>query len=401
MKKHLRVGLALVAASSMLLTACGGNADSAAGDDETFTVLAVSPLSGPLATLGQLQVAGLETAAAVLNDRGGIDGRQVEVESVDNAGDAAKAVQALQGYLSENDKPDMLMPGLTSQEIVAVLPLATQNEILTVHLGAAIEANDPEKFPLTFGASPTFAAIQEIAVDYLKEQGFSKIAFLGTDTASSRYQIEAFEALADDNDVTITSEIVAPDSADVTATLLKLKATDPDVLWLAGSGPIVGAYLSGLETVKWEAPVVGSSEICATDLGKLAEPEAYADLMINCYAFAVESQPLSESEIFKEFRTNLAKHAETPIQTSVMTPAFTYNELIIAAAAYEGAGELDAKAAAAALVDGKAAEDIRELYIGPADWDFTDDDHSMTWGPEDLIYVPAAPMSDGMIAAAQ
>jgi len=398
MKKYLRAPLVLVAALSTTLTACGGDGSESKSDD-SFVVLAVSPLSGPLATLGKLQVAGLKTAAAVLNENGGINGEKVKVVSVDNGGDAAKAVQGLQEYLSENPKPDMLMPGLTSQEIVAVLPLASQNKILTVNLGAAIEANDPEKFPLTFGASPTFEVIQERGLDYLTGEGYKKIAFLGTDTASSRYQLEAFEEMASDKGVEISSEIVAPDSADVTATLLKLKAAEPDVLWLAGSGPIVGAYLSGMKTANWDSAVVGSSELCATDLGKLAEPGDYAGMMVNCYAFAVEGQTSSESEVFTTFRTNLAKHADTPIQSSVMTPAFTYDELIIAAAAYEGAGKSDPEAAAKALESGDTPEEIRKLYIGPTDWDFSADDHSMTWGPDELIYVPAAPMEDGMVSA--
>jgi branched-chain amino acid transport system substrate-binding protein len=399
MKHKCARAVSLVTVAGLLLSACGSAeiSSDAGSADEGFRVLALAPLSGPLATLGALHVAGLESAAAVLNDHGGVDGRDVEIDAIDNAGDAAQAVRVLQESLADDGAPDMLVPGVTSQEIMAVLPLATQNELLTVHLGSAREANDPDKFPYVFGVGPTQEDVAGRVVEHFEEEGYENVAFLGIDATTSRLQAEKVEEAAAEADMEATVEIVAPDSADVSPALLKLRATNPDVLYLAGSGPIAGVFLSGLEKVGWDGPVLGSTELCQSDLSKLGSATALALVELNCYAFAVEGQEAASSDAFTAFRTELAKHADSPLPMSIMAPAIAYNDVIVGAGAYLGSESDEIDDLVAALTGQTVPQHTRDLFVGPTTWDYAKDDHSMTWSAKELIVTPSGPQTDGLL----
>ena len=389
-------GLAGLSCTALVLTGCSAGA-GAGNDGSAFHVLALAPLSGPLSSLGSLQVAGLEAAADIINDKGGIDGRTVVVDAEDNAGDAATGVERLQTYLTDDGRPDMLMPGLTSQEVMAVLPLATANQILTVHVGGATDANDPEKFPYAFGSGTTFMEVNERVIEHFRAEGYHKIAYIGADTTSARLSLAAMEKAGSEHGISVVSELVAPTSVDVTPTMLKLAAQQPDALFLAGAGPITGVYLSSARTAGWDKPIFGSSETCATDFATIAQPEQWADVQLHCYAFAVEGQPSAQSDTFAAFRQALGNHTDQPIGVSLVTPGFTYNDLILAWGAYEASESNEAADLADALESGRVPAEIREKYIGPVDWDFTTDDHTMTWGADELVFVHAGPTVDGML----
>lgn len=389
------VGLIVTAAT--LLSGCGSSGAGNNDGGEDFRVLALVPLSGPLASLGGLHVAGLESAAAVLNENGGVDGRKVKIDAIDNAGDAAQGVRVLQKSLADDGVPAMLVPGVTSQEIMAVLPLATQNKILTTHLGSARQANDPEKFPYVFGVGPTQENVVARVVEHFKDDGYQNIAFLGIDATTSRLQAEKIEAAARDAGMKATIEVVAPDSTDVSPTLQKLQATDPDVLYLAGSGPIAGAFLMGLEKVGWTTPVLGSMELCQSDLAKLGSASSLGMVKVNCFAFAVEGQDASKSDAFTNFRAELAKHADSPLPMSIMAPAIAYNDVIVGAGAYIGSDSDNIDELVSTLMEQNVPQKVRDLFIGPTKWDYTKDNHSMTWDAAQMIMTPSGKLVDGML----
>ena len=82
-----------------LLAACGeddaGGADSNGNEEsETIKIGVNLELSGPVASYGSSEADGIELAVEEINDAGGIDGKQIELEKVDNKSDTAEATSA-------------------------------------------------------------------------------------------------------------------------------------------------------------------------------------------------------------------------------------------------------------------------------------------------------------------
>ena len=92
----------------------GGGATEEGGSGEPFKVVELAPLSGELQPLGEAQLAGAEAAQEVINDEGGILGREVEFEAIDDAGTSAQAVSQAQAIVSSGEHPDLVLPGSTS-----------------------------------------------------------------------------------------------------------------------------------------------------------------------------------------------------------------------------------------------------------------------------------------------
>ena len=85
------------AACGMMLSGCGFGAT--AGDLLPWRVGAVYPLSGPQGDDGAKELAGVQLAAQLVNQDGGVDGRRIAVSSADAPAstDAAAAVDSVLG----------------------------------------------------------------------------------------------------------------------------------------------------------------------------------------------------------------------------------------------------------------------------------------------------------------
>lgn len=93
MKKKL---LTTLLGASLLLVACGGEkaADKPAAEAETIKIGAIGPLTGPVAIYGISATNGLKLAVDEINANGGILGKQVELNLLDEKGDSTEAVNA-------------------------------------------------------------------------------------------------------------------------------------------------------------------------------------------------------------------------------------------------------------------------------------------------------------------
>ena len=76
-------GLGRIVGTAVLAAAFAAAAFTGAGAQETLRIGLLGPLSGPLAKLGQETVIGAQIAAQMTNERGGVNGRQVEFVTAD------------------------------------------------------------------------------------------------------------------------------------------------------------------------------------------------------------------------------------------------------------------------------------------------------------------------------
>lgn len=119
---------------------CGGAAGGQDDGDGPIRIGLSTYLTGNFAAAGIPMRDGAEAWAAMVNDAGGIDGRQVEIVTKDDAGEQAKALQNLREFAS--DGIHLVVPNGTSSICAAMGPVAQQ--LGTVVVGGC---KDPSLLP--------------------------------------------------------------------------------------------------------------------------------------------------------------------------------------------------------------------------------------------------------------
>ena len=77
---------------SLSLAGCALSALTAAARAQDVTIAVAGPMTGPVASIGEQMKRGAETAAAAINDAGGVNGRKIKIVIEDDACDPKQAV---------------------------------------------------------------------------------------------------------------------------------------------------------------------------------------------------------------------------------------------------------------------------------------------------------------------
>lgn len=120
----------LLVVMSLLFFACSKEAP-----ESRIHFGAILSLTGPAAAYGQDNLKGLKLAQKLINEGGGINGRLVEVEVKDSAGDPAQAVALAQRFASDDNILAILGPTRTGST-VAVAKLLPKLQIVMMSVGS-------------------------------------------------------------------------------------------------------------------------------------------------------------------------------------------------------------------------------------------------------------------------
>lgn len=399
-RKNRRHLVAASAAMALLTLAACGSDDSSGGGGSTdgpLTWVIIAPLSGAAAGYGESTVSGFEASAKMINEAGGIDGRDVKVVGIDDAYDPSQAVTKLQDYIAKNGNPDMVFPGISSTETLAILPVTTGAEIFTVDYSASSDLADVSKYPYAFH---TFMPADQLAgfeTDEVKTRGFDSVGFVTLNNASGQTSSGAMEAAAEAADMEFTKVLVDPASTDSSSSLQQVQDADPDIVIFDGLGPAPLSFLAAREKLGWDVPVLGTPTYAQNDLMSLGEAALEGvDLLV--WANSTSASPLVQSPAYTDFRASLTEAGVDSLTIPNTAAVFAYNAAMVAWAAYQGAGDAtDGPSLAKALEDGKAPKETMELSLGPTDWGYSDSDHFQTFTSTDVSVVSPGNYEDGLL----
>ena len=120
-----------VVAAAGVLTACGGSSSTAASaagstaaaaSGDTIKVGVLGPMTGDVSVYGQAVVNGATLYLKQVNEKGGINGKQLEIITMDEQGDATQAVTCFTKMCDQGITA--LVGDVTTTPTLAVLPRA-------------------------------------------------------------------------------------------------------------------------------------------------------------------------------------------------------------------------------------------------------------------------------------
>ncbi|UED85435.1 amino acid ABC transporter substrate-binding protein [Streptomyces profundus] len=158
MFKLSRRGLGLAAtlsASALVLTACSG--DSGGGGSDDKIVIGISlPLTGDFSEPGKGVQRGYEVWAEMINDDGGLLGREVELKILDDQSNADRVVQDYEALIAQ-EQVDLVFGPFSTRLVVPSARVASEYGMLFVEpAGAATEVFE-QGFENLFYAAPAIA----------------------------------------------------------------------------------------------------------------------------------------------------------------------------------------------------------------------------------------------------
>lgn len=223
---------------------------------EPVVVPVVLSTTGPFALIGKEQVTALSTLMQTVNDQGGINGRPLRFDFMDDASVVANAVQITSRLVSEK-VPLMIGPSFTAT-CRAVAPLVMNGPVQYCMSPAGPTPKDGFSFVGGFSN----AASVSVTLNYFRQKGWDRIAMLTPTDATGEEGEHDFDAAVDSlqsHDLTIVAhEHFNISDISVAAQLARIQALKPDVLIVWTTGAPLGTVLHGMQYAGVDVPVVTS-----------------------------------------------------------------------------------------------------------------------------------------------
>jgi ABC-type branched-subunit amino acid transport system substrate-binding protein len=182
------------------------------------------PLSGPAAPLGQHSLWGTQAALRVIESRGGVAGRPVQLLVEDDGGRPADAVRIMRKMILQ-DQVDAVIGGASSVDTVPMLPVAEETKTLllvTVAESDLITADKCNRY--TFRLTPDARAKARAMAPFLTSKVAKKWQFVYWDNAYGQSMLKFFtEELARAGGEVVQAIPTPAGTADYSSYLAKLK----------------------------------------------------------------------------------------------------------------------------------------------------------------------------------
>jgi ABC-type branched-subunit amino acid transport system substrate-binding protein len=201
-----------------------------------------SSLSGAFAATCLPQLNGEKALIANVNKSGGVNGRKVNLDVIDDAGDTSKAVANARQFLGE--KAFAVFGECSTSDAAAIAPVLQAAQVPFVFSFAAAQQlyDPPQKY--IFTVNPAYAeqatTLLAEAVGEAKKKGIKNITVGEVEANVAGYQdtIDALQAESKKLGVKYADTILTQNgTADYGPTALKIKALNPTILFVQGGAP--------------------------------------------------------------------------------------------------------------------------------------------------------------------
>jgi branched-chain amino acid transport system substrate-binding protein len=230
----------------------------------------ITPLTGDVQSVGEVVKNITDLAVQEINEKGGIDGRSLEIVYEDDKCDPADSVTAAH-KLVEVDKLNIIIGNSCSGSVMSILPVTDKVPALLLSSSATSPDLDGKsklfnRFVASDSGEGTILARTAI------ERGWKKVGFIQEKSDYALGIYNAFVQNYPETFGTIINEEYFKETTDFRSLLLKIKAGNPDVLFLDPQSPATAQkLLTTIAQLKWNIPImanniiIGSNDIVLTN----------------------------------------------------------------------------------------------------------------------------------------
>jgi branched-chain amino acid transport system substrate-binding protein len=244
-----------------VMAGCNSSASSDGEKGGTIKIGANLELSGGVASYGQSAKEGIELAIEEINKKG-IDGKKLELVTVDNKSDAAEATSgALK--LATQDKVAAMIGAATSTNTLAQVQIAQDNKIPLITptaTNATITYKDGKLNDFVFRTCFIDPFQGTVAANFATNDLKVKSAAVLIDSSSdySKGLAASFKkAFKANGGKIVTEEAYVAKDTDFHATLTRIKAANPDYIFLPGFYEEVGLIVKQARELGLNVPIMG------------------------------------------------------------------------------------------------------------------------------------------------
>ena len=238
----------IAAASVVTLAACASSGGSSGGSvgsgGSTYTIHAIISETGSAAFLGVEQKAALQALAKHVNATGGIDGKKLAFAVSDNQSTAATSVSLASPLLSQSP---VLMVGSVTTTDKPVDQLANSGGPVIYDLSPG---DHPKLGGYVYSTSNSTVNQTKAFVNFAQSKGWTRVAAItSTDSSGQDGWANIQKATAGSPVKIVSHQTFDPTDVSVTTQLSKIKASNPQALFIWTTGTPLTTVLKGMQTL--------------------------------------------------------------------------------------------------------------------------------------------------------
>lgn len=333
--------LSVLAAGAMFmgaLTGCGG--DSKGADGDTIKVGGLLEMTGGSASFGISGKNGIDLALKKINEKGVLGGKKLSLVVADTKSEASEATNGMQKLISQDKVVAVIGPNQSSAviasgainngaKVVDITPMGTNPDVT---FDPKTKQVKPYSFRTCFIDPFQGTVMASFASNELKVKKAAIYIDNTSDYAKGLAQFFKENFVKNGGQVVIEEAYLQKDT-DFKSTLTKIKAAQPDFIYIPGYYQEVGLIVKQAREMGITVPMAGGD---GWDSAKL--PEIAGKAALENTFFSSLYSPDDTSDLNKEFVAEYKKAYNT---NPDVFAALAYDSALLVAKAIEDAGSAD------------------------------------------------------------
>lgn len=208
----------------------------------------IAPFSGVLSNMGEDMTKGVKLAVEMVNEKGGVLGRKIELVIEDDKTDPAAASLKAKKIVF-NDKVDFLMGTISSATTLAVINVIKGTKVPYFWVAEGedkncVDGKKDQTRKYVFGVGPTPEQKFEHYIPYLLQNFGKSFYFVGSDYVFPHFVIDIGKDLLKKHGGTTIGEEYGPlGTTDWSAVITKIEKAKPDILFSVVVGSDGAAFV--------------------------------------------------------------------------------------------------------------------------------------------------------------
>ena len=331
-------GICVGALMTMFLAGCSNDSKKEESKANIIKIGVNAEMTGPVATFGISSTNAMKLAVKQINAAGGINGKKIELIFADNKSEPAEAAAATTKLIAQ-DKVKAILGPLISSTTLACTKIAQDSKIPLLTPSATnplVTEKDGKVNSYVFRGCFIDDFMGSVMAEFASKNINAKTAAVYVDSSSdfSKGLGKVFvDTFAKNNGKIVSQEAFLAKDTDFKATLTKIKATAPEVIFIPANYQEVAMIIKQARELDINVPFVG---VDAWDSPKLFE--IAGNVALNNTYYASHFSPEDTDPLVQKFVNDYkAEYGVVPDAQAILG----YDSVLLLADAIKRAGSDD------------------------------------------------------------